>query len=51
MLINFLSAQTAEILPKLKGWAAVERYVRRHDEGMIKDLDRDIDTLLVFVRR
>lgn len=30
-------------------WSGVEGYFRRHDEGMIRDLDDDINTLLVFV--
>ena len=30
-------------------WSNIESYFRRHDIGMIEDLDDDINTLLVFV--
>ena len=36
--------------PRLTGWAAMEDFLRKYDEGMINDLDDDIETLLVFVR-
>ena len=32
-------------------WSNIESYFRRHDVGMIQDLDDDINTLLVFVSR
>ncbi|KAJ3537994.1 hypothetical protein NM688_g6583 [Phlebia brevispora] len=30
------------------GWSAVEHYMRKHDEGMIRNLEGDVDTFLVF---
>ncbi|KAJ3524923.1 hypothetical protein NM688_g8480 [Phlebia brevispora] len=32
----------------LRGWEAIEDYLKRHDDGMVKDLTDDIDTMLVF---
>ena len=39
-----------DIRPGLTGWAAIEAYLTRLDQGMVDGFNDDINTLLTFVR-